>query len=201
MKKAIISLIFTLFSLQSIGQDTILLNRILVAGKGVSSIEADLFNRKVKKGETTTQNGTFHFVSPYELSAVFTTGSYLIINEKKLKLDIGILFGKHHLREGGFARSLSNIFLFAFQGRCIDFANESGYILSMSSDKDYHTVTFTSKKRHILGIGYKKVAFKISTIDLLTKEIILTDYKGTIDTYTISNEKYNVPIDKNRFQF
>ena len=48
---------------------------------------------------------------------------------------------------------------------------------------------------------YKQVVFKYHTDSLLLKEIVLYDYSGNVDTYTISNVKYDVAVDKSRFQF
>ncbi|MBQ8959185.1 MAG: outer-membrane lipoprotein carrier protein LolA [Bacteroidales bacterium] len=201
MKKTLILFAITLFVLQAPAQDKDLLNRIRTAGNSVQTIEADLTNVRLKAGATTSQNGTLHFVAPKEMAAVFTTGQHMIANEKKLKVDIGVFHGSYRLREGGIPRSLSNIFLYAFQGRCQDLADENDYSIKTSSSTQYHDVTFTSKKKHILGIGYKKVVFRFSTKDLRVKEIALTDYKDTVDTYTISNVKYNIKIGPKLFSF
>ncbi|MBR1512773.1 MAG: outer-membrane lipoprotein carrier protein LolA [Bacteroidales bacterium] len=201
MKKALIIFAITLFVLQAPAQDKDLLNRIRTAGSSVQTIEADLTNVRLKAGVTTNQSGTLHFVSPKEMAAVFTTGQHMIANEKKLKVDIGVFHGSYRLREGGIPRSLSNIFLYAFQGRCQDLADENDYTLKTSSSAQYYDVTFTSKKKHILGVGYKKVVFRFSTKDLRVKKITLTDYKDTEDSYSITNVHYNVKVDKSRFQF
>lgn len=193
-------LTITFFVLQMQGQNNDLLKHIRAIGQEVQSIEADLTNTKVKNGVTTTQSGTLHFVSPNEMAAVFTTGNHLIANEKKLKVDIGVLSGTYRLREGGIPKSLSNVFLYAFQGRCQDLADENNYTLKVTTSGQYHILTFTSKKKHILGLGFQKVIFKISIDDLRVKEITLINFKGTVDTFGISNEKYNVKIDKGRFK-
>ena len=201
MKKALILLVITLFTVQMPAQDNDILSRIKAAGNSVQSVEAEVNNVKVKEGKTTNQNGTLHFVAPKEMAAVYTTGQYFIVNEKKIKVDIGIFHGTYRLREGGIPRTLSNIFLYAFQGRCQDLADENNYNIKVSTTEQYHNVTFSSKKKHILGIGYKTVVFRFNIKDLKIKEIVLTDFKGTVDTHTLSNEKYNVPVSKDRFQF
>lgn len=52
-----------------------------------------------------------------------------------------------------------------------------------------------------LGIGYERVVFKYHTDNLLLKEITLLDYSGNVDTYIISNVKYDVAVDPNKFAF
>ena len=53
----------------------------------------------------------------------------------------------------------------------------------------------------MIGIGYKQVVFKYHADSLLLKEIVLFDFNGNQDTYTISNVQYDVPIDPKTFSF
>ena len=174
---------------------------IKAANSKIKSFESDLSNTLVKPKKTTSQEGKLYFVKPYEFAAIFTTGNYMIVNEKKINMDIGLFHGTYRLRDGGMMQSLSNIFLYGFQGRTQDLANENGYTLSTTTEGDYHIVTGVIKKKKLIGIGYKQVVFKYHTDSLLLKEIVLYDYSGNMDTYTISNVKYDVAVDKSRFQF
>ena len=155
----------------------------------------------VKPKKTTKQNGKLYFVTPYEFSATFNTGNYMIVNEKKIKMDIGMFHGTFKLKDGGMMQGLSRIFLYGFQGRIQDLANENGYTISTITEGVYHVVTGTAKKKPLFGVGYKTVVFKYHTDSLLLKEIVLYDYNGNKDTYVISNVKYDVTIDKKTFQF
>ena len=201
MRKAIILFTTILFALQMQAQDVALLNRIKAVNGKVSSFEADLNNTLVKPKKTTTQTGRLYFVKPYEFAAVFTTGNYMIVNKEKTKMDIGLFHGTFKLKEGGLMCGLSRIFLYGFQGRCQDLANENGYTLDTKTEGDCYVVTGTIKKKKLIGIGYKNVVFKYFTDSLLLKEIVVYDYSGNKDTYTISNVKYNISIDRKRFQF
>ena len=98
-------------------------------------------------------------------------------------------------------QGLSRIFLYGFQGRIQDLANENGYTISTKTEGEYHIVTGTAKKKPLFGVGYKMVVFKYHTDNLLLKEIVLYDYSGNKDSYVISNVKYDVAIDKKMFQF
>ena len=201
MRKAIILFTTILFALQMQAQDVNLLNRIKAVNGKISSFEADLKNTLVKPKKTTTQEGTLYFVKPYEFAAIFTTGNYMIVNEKKTKMDIGLFHGTFKLKEGGMMCGLSRIFLYGFQGRCQDLAKENEYTLDTKTEGDLYVVTGTIKKKKLIGIGYKQVVFKYFTDSLLLKEIVVYDYSGNKDTYTISNVKYDISIDRKRFQF
>lgn len=201
MKKTIILLTAILFALQMQAQDATLLNRIREVNGKVKSFESDLANTMVKPKKTTSQNGKLYFVSPNEFSAKFTTGNYMIVNEKKIKMDIGMFHGTFKLKEGGMMQGLSRIFLYGFQGRIQELANENGYTLSTKTEGEFHIVTGTAKKKPLFGVGYKMVVFKYHTDNLLLKEIVLYDYSGNKDSYVISNVKYDVAIDKKTFQF
>ena len=201
MKKTIILLTAILFALQMQAQDATLLNRIKEVNGKVKSFESDLANTMVKPKKTTSQNGKLYFVSPNEFSAKFTTGNYMIVNAQKIKMDIGMFHGTFRLKEGGMMQGLSHIFLYGFQGRIQDLANENGYTLSTKTEGEFHIVTGTAKKKPLFGVGYKTVVFKYFTDSLLLKEIVLYDYSGNKDSYVISNVKYDVAIDKKMFQF
>jgi len=201
MKKVLILLTAVLFVLQMKAQDASLLSRIREVNGKVKSFEADLTNTLVKPKKTTTQNGKLYFVKPKEFAALFTTGNYMIVNEKKIKMDIGVFHGTFKLKDGGRMQSLSNIFLYGFQGRTLDLANENDYSLSTKTESGFHIVTAVTKKKSLLGIGYKQIVFKYHEDSLLLKEIVLYDYSGNKDSYVISNVKYDVTIDKKTFQF
>ena len=201
MKKTIILLTAILFALQMQAQDAMLLNRIREVNGKVKSFESDLANTMVKPKKTTSQNGKLYFAKPYEFSAKFTTGNYMIVNAQKIKMDIGMFHGTFKLKDGGMMQGLSRIFLYGFQGRIQDLANENGYTISTKTEGEYHIVTGTAKKKPLFGVGYKMVVFKYHTDNLLLKEIVLYDYSGNKDSYVISNVKYDIPVDKKTFQF
>ena len=201
MKKTIILLTAILFAMQMQAQDATLLNRIKEVNGKVKSFESDLANTMVKPKKTTSQNGKLYFAKPNEFSAKFTTGNYMIVNAQKIKMDIGMFHGTFKLKDGGMMQGLSRIFLYGFQGRIQDLANENGYTISTKTEGEYHIVTGTAKKKPLFGVGYKMVVFKYHTDNLLLKEIVLYDYSGNKDSYVISNVKYDIPVDKKTFQF
>lgn len=201
MKKVLIFLTTLLFAMQLQAQDVDLLNRIQNANGKIKSFDADLSNTLVKPKKTTTQKGKLYFVAPKEFSAQFTTGNYMIANEQKIKMDIGIFHGSFKLKDGGRMQSLTNIFLYGFRGRAQDLAKENDYSIATKTENGLHIITMTTKKKSFLGIGYKQVVFKYHANNLMLKDIVLYDNSGNEDTYTISNVKYDVPVDRKMFQF
>lgn len=201
MKKALIVFAAIVLALQMQAQDATLLNQIKAINGKVKSFEADLSNTLVKPKKTKHQEGKIYFAAPKEFAALFSDDSYMIVNDKRIKMDMGIFHGTFKLKDGGRMQSLANIFLYGFQGRVQDLADENGYTLSTKTEGGCHIVTGTINKKKLIGIGYKTVVFKYNTSNLLLKEIVLYDYSDNEDTYTISNVKYDVTVDKKTFQF
>jgi len=201
MKKSIVFLLSLLFVMQMQAQDIQLLSNIKAANSKITSIESNVTKTLLKSNKTTVQEGKLYYVSPNEFSAQFNTGEYMIVNEKKIKVDIGLFHGTFKLREGNKIESLSNIFLYAFQGRIQDLANENNFDLTTETKGGYHIVTGTNNKKKLIGIGYKKAVFKFQAESLHVEEIILYDHKRNVDNYKMSNIRYNVPVDRKIFQF
>ena len=200
MKKLIALLALVVMAFQLQAQDLDLLNSIKETNGRIKSFEADLANTLIKPKKTTSQEGKLYFVAPYEFAALFDE-SYMIVNEQRIKMDIGLFNGTYKLRDGGMMQSLSHVFLYGFQGRIQDLADENGYSLTTKTENGYHIVTGTIIKKKLIGIGYKQVIFKYHTDSLLLKEMVLCDYSGNVDVYTISNVKYDVKVDSNKFEF
>ena len=201
MKRILILITACLLAFSAQAQDIALLNRIKAVNGAVMSFEANLDNTMIKPKKTTSQKGMLYFVKPNEFAALFTKDSYMIVNEKRIKMDMGLFHGTFKIKEGGTMQSLSRIFLYGFQGRIEDLARENDYRLSTTTEGDLHVITGTANTKNLLGIGYKYVIFKYHTDTLLLKEIVLLSYSGNKDTYTISNVRYNVPVDSKTFQF
>lgn len=201
MKKAFIVITAFLLSMHLYGQDIAMLSRIKAANGTIKTFEADINETMVKPKTTINREGKIYFVSPKEFATHFSDGSCMIGNEKKIKMDIGRLHGTFKLKDGGMMRSISNIFLYAFQGRIEDLFDENGYNFTTKTEDGLHIITGTIIRKNFFGLGYKKVVIKYQTEDLLFKEIVLYDYSGNEDTYTLSNFKYDVDIDEKTFQF
>ena len=201
MRKVITLLACFMLALQVQAQDANLLNSIKATNGRIKTFEADLVNTMIKPKKTTSQEGKLYFVAPKEFAALFTTGKYMIVNENRIKMDIGMFSGTYRLRDGGMMQSLSNIFLYGFQGLVQQLADENNYTPAIKTEGDCYVVTCTYNKKKLIGIGYKQVIFKYYTDNLLLKEIVLCDYSGNVDVYTISNVKYDVAVDSKRFEF
>ena len=198
MKKAIVLLTTILFVLQMQAQKLPLLDSIKSANANVITLEADIHNHTKKTDKTIEKDGTFYYSFSDKFSAVFENDSYMIVNGDHIKVDIGMFHGTFRMWNGPI-RSLTRAFLYALQGRCQDLAEENNFSLRMESDNNYHQVIFTTKKKILIGIGLKQAIFRYDINSLLLKEIVLIDYKGSIDTYTLENEKYNAKIKESIF--
>ena len=201
MKNYLIFIAALLLSFSIQAQDITLLNRVKSTNGAIKSFDADLNNTLVKPKKTTSQSGKLYFVKPNEFAALFTTGKCMVVNQTKIKMNIGLFHGTFKLKDGGTMQSLSRIFLYGFQGRIEDLANENDYSVTTKTEGGLYHITATDNKKHVIGIGYKTIIFKYHTDSLLLKEIVLYDYSGNKDTYTVSNVKYNVPVDSKTFQF
>lgn len=199
MKKLFFVIALFLLSLGAQAQDNTLLQQILEVNSAATSFESDLSNTMHKKGQSTTQDGKLYFVKPDKFAALFYNGRYMVVNVDRLRMDIGMFHGSFKLKKNGMMRSLSNIFLYGFQGRCKDLADENDYDMELKEAGAYQQVTFTNKKHNLLGIGYKQVIFKFEKETLKLREIILIDNRDTEDSYSISDVQYNVKIDNKKF--
>ena len=198
MKKAIVLLTTILCVLQMQAQSLPLLDSIKSANANVITLEADIHNHNKKTDKTIEKDGAFYYSFSDKFSAVFENDSYMIVNGDHIKVDIGMFHGTFRMWNGPI-RSLTRAFLYALQGRCQDLAEENNFSLRMESDNNYHQVIFTTKKKILIGIGLKQAIFRYDINSLLLKEIVLIDYKGSIDTYTLENEKYNAKIKEGIF--
>ena len=188
-------------SLVLTAQDSAMLDKIRQANATVQSFETDLHNTLAKSDKKTEQVGKLYFRCPDQFAALFDNGKHMIVNVDRLKMNIGLFHGKFRLRDGGMMQALSNIFLYGFQGRCQELADENHFSVKVMEIGPYQQVYCTNRKKNILGIGYKNVIFNYDKQTLLLREIILVDNNDTVDTYSIYNTVYNLPVDQTVFQF
>ena len=200
MKKHLFIIALMLISIGLHAQDHALLEQIRQVNSAAKSFESDLHETVVSSDSRDEYDGKLYFFKPDKFTALLSTDRYLICNADHLNINFGLFHGKFKLRRG-MLRSLCNIFLYGFQGRCQDLAEENDFNLSIQEIGQFQQVTLTNKKRILLGLGYKKVVLKFEKESLKLKEISLTDNKDTVNTYTISNVKYNVKVEPSLFEF
>jgi outer membrane lipoprotein-sorting protein len=195
MKAVLVLFTTVLFAMQMQAQDLTLLDSIKSANAKITTVEASIHNHTKKTDKTIEKDGAFYYSFSDKFSAVFENDSYMIVNGNYIKVDIGMFHGSFRMWNGPI-RSLTRAFLYALQGRCQDLAEENNFSLRMESDNNFHHVIFTTKKKILIGIGLKQAIFRYDLHNLIIKEIVLIDYKGSIDTYTLENEKYNTKIEE-----
>ena len=200
MRKTTFILFIALFTaLSAVAQPSNILERIKTTNSSVKSLETDVHEKYVKNDRVSTQDGKLYYLPDNNFAAYFEAGDHIVIDENRLKIDLGILHGKFK-RSNGAMNTLCKVFLYGFQGRCQDLANESNYSIKTETVAKDYKVTFTTRKKRLIGMGFKQVIFVYGQHNLLLKEITLVSYNGSIDTYTISNMNYNVAINNSKFK-
>ena len=199
MRRILFFAVLLLFSIHIQAQDSDMLGKIRQANATVQSFETTLNNTLVKPNKKTEQKGMLYFVNPDKFAALFDNGKHMIVNVDRLKMNIGLFRGTFRLKGDGMMRSLSNIFLYGFQGRCQELAQENNYSIKVIDTGQYQQVYCTSNKKSLFGIGYKTVIFNYDKDSFLLRQIILVDNSDNVDTYTITNTRYNVPVSDERF--
>ena len=188
-----------ILSLQQVdAQDALVLQRILEAGHGIENVKSDMHHRRNKNGEVTEQNGVYYYSATDKYAALLDDGQYMVINGDYANMDIGVFHDKVRMRRGP-VRSLSQVFLYAFQGRCAELAEINNFSLDIMTSLEFHVVTMTTRKRFLIGFGLRQVVLKFGLDDLLVKEISITDYGGTTNIFTLRQPQYNVSIDPSVF--
>ena len=198
MKKNFL-LLFGLILAFSVHAQDPMLARIKVTNSSVNSLESDVYNKIIKSNKETIREGKLYYVKGDQFAAYFDSGDYMVINKNRMKIDIGLFHGKFKLGNDGALRSLSNVFLYGFQGRCEELAAEHDYNIESKKEGQTYKVVFSTKKKRLIGIGYQQITFKYNINSLLLQEITLVDYKGTRDIYSISNMKYNTKVGLEKF--
>lgn len=201
MKRILVLFMIGLFAISAQAQDNTVIKKIRQANGTVKSFETDLNNTLEKPNKKTEQDGKLYFVCPNQFAALFDNGKHMVVNVDRLKMNIGLFHGTFRLRGDGMMRSLSNIFLYGFQGRCEDLARDNNYTINVSEKGPYQQVCCHNKRKSLLGIGYKTVIFNYDKDSLMLRQIVLIDNSDNVDTYTISNVQYNVLVDDSVFSF
>ena len=179
-------------------QNTLLLQSILEAGSSIESVKAEVHHRREKDGDISERDGVYYYSATDKFAALFDDGQHMIINGNYADMDIGVFHEKVRMRQGPI-RSLSQVFLYAFQGRCAELAEINNFSLDIKTSKKFHVVTMTTKKKYLIGFGLRQVVLKYSLDDLHVKEISITDYRDITNTFTLRQPQYNVSFDSNVF--
>ena len=181
-------------------QDTLLLKSILEVGQGIESVKANVHHRREKNGDDniSERNGVFYYSATDKFTALFDDGQFMIINGDYANMDIGVFHEKVRMRQGPI-RSLSQVFLYACQGRCAELGEINNFSLDIKTSKMFHVVTMTTKKKIHIGFGLRQVVLKYGINDLHVKEISITDYRGITNTFTLSQQQYNVSFNPSVF--
>lgn len=200
MRKAILLLFLGLLSLGLKAQDQdFILKQILSVNSKIKSIDANLDeNQALHNGKNTKDKGKLYYSAQDKFSMRFDNGDKVIVNGNKLYLDHGIFRGTFNSNRNSTMRSLSSLMLYSFQGRCKQLADECGYNIALKTDKGYHKVTLTIKKKKLLS--YSVVELYYSTVTYHLEKMVLTAYNDDVAVYSVSNVKYDLGVNSKLFE-
>ena len=201
MKSQILIITILFISLTVSAQDNLsIFQKIEKAGASITSLECEIDNIRLKSGKERTKHGMLYYQANDKLATNFENGDYAIFNGIKTKINIGIFRGTFRTNRDNIFCSLSNMLFCAIQGRCIQVAQSNKFDYSIKEENGTYIVYFDSREKSTRGIGYKKVVFIYGTNDYRLRSIIMTDYKGTTNTFNLSKPKYDETISADKFK-
>lgn len=202
MKQHFTLLAILFFTLCARAQDdNTIFQRIEKTGAAITSMECNIVNTCKKSGEERSKPGKLYYQASDKIGAHFDCGDYAIFNGSKMKIDIGIFHGTFRTNRENIFNSLSNMLFCAIQGKCIQVAETNDYDYALETREDTYVVNFDSRKQKSRGIGYKNVVFVYGKSNCRLVKLILTDFKGTTNTFSFSNIQYGCKIDGSKFSF
>lgn len=201
MKSRILIITILFISLTVSAQDSIsIFQKIEKAGTSITSLECEIDNIRLKSGNERTKHGMLYYQASDKLGTTFENGDYAIFNENKTKINIGIFRGKFRTDRDNIFSSLSIMLFCAIKGRCIQVAQNNDFDYSIKEENGTYRVNFNSREQNARGIGYKNVVFIYGKNDYRIRSIIMTDNKGTTNTFNLSKHKYGSSISADKFE-
>lgn len=201
MKRQVILIAMLFFAFGAQAQhDSTLFQQIEKAGQSLNSMECNITNTYIKPDFERTKLGKLYYQADDKIGAHFDNGNFAIINGNKIKIDVGIFHGTFRTDRGKLIKPLAQMLSCAIHGQCLKLAEEYNYDLALEKKDNAYVATFTTRKRKLLGIGYRQAIFNYDLDDKCLKSVILIDYKGCIDTYQLENRRFDVKIDQDKFK-
>lgn len=202
MKKALFVLIAWLCTINvQAQQDSLILKQIEAASSSIRSMDCRLRNTmKRPNKEEEVKVGDLKYLSTNFINAHFSEDEYIIMNGNKMKIHLGIFNGTFRSDRNPLIKPISRMLVCAINGQCETAAEENDYNLSLSEDSESYKVTLTTKKKKLIGIGYRQAIFSYGKNDMRLKSILLIDYKDNQDLYSFENQIFDQNIDKSVFQ-
>lgn len=201
MKKALF-IIIAWFCVTSINaqQDSIIFRQIEEAGKSIQSMECHLRNTMTRPYEQVEKEGNIKYLAANQIAANFDGGEYVLMSGNKMKIKLGIFNNTFRTDRNPLIKPISRMLVNAISGQCRTIAEENNYNISLTEDTQSYLVTLTTKKKKLLGIGYKQAVFEYRKDNMRLKSILLIDYKDNHDLYSFEEQVFDQPIDENAFK-
>lgn len=150
--------------------------RHMVALDKVDNLEGELFY-------SATDRMSMHYSNPQT--------DLLVINGDQFYMASGKRKNLFNLTQNATMRSLAHLLLNSMHGDVEAIANETGAQIEYISDAQYHIFTLTKTKREVKG--YRRVVLKYAKTDLLLHYMLLEEYSGNYNTYTLTSHTLQPP--------
>lgn len=137
--------------------------------------------------------GVLYFSANDRMSMHYTTPSsdLLVINGNQFYMASGKRKNLFNLDNNTSMRSLAHLLLNSMNGNIETIATETGATVEYTSDSDYHIFTLTKQKREVKG--YRRVVLKYAKTDFMLHFMLLEEFSGNYNTYTLTNHKLHTP--------
>lgn len=202
MKKVLFILIAWLCTINvQAQQDSLVLMQIEATGTSIHSMECRLRNTMKRPNKQEEEKvGDLKYLTTNFIDAHFSEDEYIIMNGNKMKIHLGIFNGTFRTDRNPLIKPISRMLVCAINGQCLKIAEENDYDLALSEDSESYNVTLTTRKKKLLGIGYRRAVFSYGKDNFRLKSILLIDYKDNHDLYSFENQVFDKDIDKSAFK-
>lgn len=202
MKKALFILFAWLCTINVQGQqDSLILKQIETASSSIHSMECRVRNtmKRPNKPEE-IKVGNLKYLASNHIDAHFSEEEYIVMKGNKMRIKLGVFNGTFRTDRNPLLKPISRMLVSAINGQCRAMAEENNYNIALTQDSQNYIVTLTTKKKKLIGIGYKETVFKYGKDNFRLKSILLIDYKDNHDLYSFENQVFDKAIDKEEFK-
>lgn len=147
-------------------------------------------------GKTINMEGVMYFVPPEKLRMQYTTPptDLMMINTNIMYIrrnsDIGTVFNTD---KNQMMAVLRNSLLYSIRGKMRDVAKENDGAITVTEEAKNYVVTVSAKKK--APRGYSRITVTFRKSDCLPVVMVMEDFSGMINTYTMSDIITKKPAD------
>lgn len=170
------------------------------ACSGIKSVEASFIHVKTVKatGKSTTFTGRYYYTSPDKMAMAYDQDSEgLVLSGNQFYIRRGGKTHKGEIQRVKQMRQLSEILFACIRGKVRGVAEGNGADLSAKTEKGFHNVTLTAKKK--ASKGFSRIVLRYRASDGLLTYLLMEEFSGTTNEYTLTDPKSVAEIAAARF--